>query len=450
MMKNKMLKEMNGFYSTKEIIHLFNTKEIDADWSFGDYKPSDTGKWTHNYHRYPAKFIPQLVERLIDEYIPHKEAHINDPFMGSGTTIVTAISRGFKASGTDINKIAYLITKVKSTPIEPEYLNKKIEQLLNRLKFLNGTQTTLFDDKIEPLIPQKHLDRINYWFTEKNKNELGKILRVINEEDDAVIRDFFLVAFSHILKNCSMWLQGSTKPTRDLKKDSAKPYDALRRHLIRMQKGNEAFYRIVPAKVRENLEQYLKIEIGDARKQPVSDESVDLVITSSPYVTSYEYADLHQLSTIWLDLTDDLKEYKKEFVGTSYKKYENKRLRSSIAMDIINKMSKKSRKMAKEIEAFFIDMEEVFDESFRILKQGGRCCYVIGDTKLKGVDILNAEIFAESLQYSGFKFDRLIKREIPSKILPQKRDEKTGRFAKNHEANSEAYPIEYIVTGLKE
>jgi len=54
------------------------------------------------------------------------------------------------------------------------------------------------------------------------------------------------------------------------------------------------------------------------------------------------------------------------------------------------------------------------------------------------------------LQYSGFKFDRLIKREIPSKILPQKRDEKTGRFAKNHEANSEAYPIEYIVIGLKE
>ena len=95
-------------------------------------------------------------------------------------------------------------------------------------------------------------------------------------------------------------------------------------------------------------------------------------------------------------------------------------------------------------------MEEVFDESFRILKQGGRCCYVIGDTKLKGIDVLNAEVFAESLQYSGFKFDRLIKREIPSKILPQKRDEKTGRFANNDEANSEAYPIEYIVIGLKE
>ncbi len=93
----------------KEIIHLFNTKEIDEDWSFVEYKPSDTGKWTHDYHRYPAKFIPQLVERLIDEYISLEDAHINDPFMGCGTTIVTALSRGFKTSGTDINKIAYFI-----------------------------------------------------------------------------------------------------------------------------------------------------------------------------------------------------------------------------------------------------------------------------------------------------------------------------------------------------
>jgi len=114
--------------SPEDILHLFNRKEIDNDWSFVEYKPSDTGKWTHDYHRYPAKFIPQLVEKLIDEYVPNKDAYINDPFYGCGTTIVTAISRGFKASGTEINKIAYLITKVKSTPIEPDYLDTKIKE----------------------------------------------------------------------------------------------------------------------------------------------------------------------------------------------------------------------------------------------------------------------------------------------------------------------------------
>lgn len=435
----------------RDVITLFNQKEIDKEWSFAEYKPSQTSKWTHGYHRYPAKFIPQLVEKLIDEYLPYREdAHVNDPFMGCGTTIVTAISRGFKASGTDINKIAYLITKVKSRPIDPDYLNRKIHQFLSRIKSLESAQTKLVDVSIEPMIPEKHIERIDYWFTEANKIKLGKILRIIQEDEDEAIRDFFKVAFSHVLKNCSIWLQGSTKPTRDFKKNAAEPYKILKRHLKKMQEGNRAFYKVVPARVQQDLDDYLNIKIGDAREQPVEDSSVDLIVTSSPYVTSYEYADLHQLSTIWLDLTEDLTEYRKEFIGTSYKKYEDKAVKSVVGRNIISEISDKSKKMAKEIEAFFIDMQEVFDESFRILKHGGRSCYVIGNTRLKGVEILNAEVFAESLEYSGFKLDRIIKREIPSKILPQKRDEVTGRFASNHDANSEAYPIEYVVIGLKE
>ena len=298
--------------SSEEILHLFNEKDIDADWSFAGFKPSDTGKWTHSYHRYPAKFIPQLVEKLIDEYIFSQYVHVNDPFMGCGTTIITAISRGFKASGTDINKIAYL------------------------------------------------------------------------------------------------------------KKNPAKPYDALRRHLKKMQRGNDDFYQVISQKVKERLNEYLNIKAQDAKTQPVADNSVDLIVSSSPYVTSYEYADLHQLSTIWLDFADNLTAYKKKFIGSAYKHCNNKELKSSIGQDIVNKMQEKSKKMAKEIETFFIDMQEVFAESHRILKKGGRCCYVIGDTMLKGVDILNAEVFAESLQHSGFTIDRIIKREIPLKILPQR------------------------------
>jgi DNA modification methylase len=437
--------------SPEEILHLFNEKDIDDGWSFAGFKPSDTGKWTHCYHRYPAKFIPQLVEKLLDEYISNKDAHINDPFMGCGTTIVTAISRGLKGSGTDINKISYLITKMKSTVIEPTYLEKKINYLLAKLQFLDGLQKSLFYKEIEPLISQKHIERINYWFTEENKNELGIILRVAYDEEDDTIRDFFLVAFSHILKNCSIWLQGSTKPTRDLKKNPAKPYNTLKRHLRKMQRGNNNFYQVVPKKVRERLNEYVNIKAQDAKTQIMADNSVDLIVSSSPYVTSYEYADLHQLSTIWLDFAENLTAYKKDFIGSGYKySNTNKELKSSIGQDIVQKMLKKSRKMSKEIETFFIDMQEVFAESYRILKKGGRCCYVIGDTVLKGVDILNAEVFAESLQYSGFTIDRIIKREIPLKILPQKRDLKTGRFANNNDANSEAYPVEYIVIGLKE
>ena len=81
--------------SSDEILKLFSNKNIDREWSFEGCKPSQTGKWTHGIHRYPAKFIPQLVEKLIDEYINSNNAHVNDPFIGSGTTITTAISKGF-------------------------------------------------------------------------------------------------------------------------------------------------------------------------------------------------------------------------------------------------------------------------------------------------------------------------------------------------------------------
>ncbi len=433
---------------TQQILQLFNEKQIDKGWAFAGCKPSETGKWTHDYHRYPAKFIPQLVEKLIAEYIIDGHAHINDPFMGSGTTIVTAISKGFQASGTDINKISYLVTKVKSKPIEPIYLEKKVNQFLSVLSFLDPSQNELYDTPIKPIIPEKHIEKIDYWFSTEHKNQLGTILTVISNQDDQTFRDFLRVAFSNILKNCSIWNKGYTKPTRDFKKKPTTPSTAIRRHLMKMQRGNEQFYNAVP--YLDKCEKHLNIQVGDAKEQPVPDNSVDLIVSSSPYVTSYEYADLHQLSTIWLDLTDDLNEYKKEFIGTSFKQYEDKQLNSQIATEIVDKMSSKSPKKAKEISAFFIDIEEVFDESFRILKRGGRCCYVIGNTRLRGVDILNAEVFAESLQYAGFKLDRIIKREIPLKILPQKRDEKTGRFASNDKANSEAYPTEYIVIGLKE
>ncbi|MCK4357926.1 MAG: DNA adenine methylase, partial [Candidatus Cloacimonetes bacterium] len=227
-----MSKQVEGI--TKEI---FETKKIDKEWSFSEFTRKETAKWTNCYHRYPAKFIPQLVEKLMDEYIKSKNAHINDPFMGSGTTIVSAIARGYKASGTDINKIAYLMTKVKATSIEPYYLRNKIKDFLYQIEKIDEDDGIFSPtNNLGPLIPEKHIERINYWFNEKNKIKLGKILRIIYNEKDENIRNFFKVAFSHILKNCSIWLQGSTKPTRDFKKNPMTPNKAIARHLKKMER----------------------------------------------------------------------------------------------------------------------------------------------------------------------------------------------------------------------
>ncbi|MCL5674670.1 MAG: hypothetical protein M1501_02845 [Candidatus Omnitrophica bacterium] len=81
-----------------------------------------------------------------------------------------------------------------------------------------------------------------------------------------------------------------------------------------------------------------------------------------------------------------------------------------------------------------------------MLKKGGKTCIVIGNTSLKGVEVLNAEVFAEQLQNLGLKIVNVIKREIPSKNLPSVRDEKTGKFAGISDKNKIfVYPTEYIL-----
>src|SRR5919197_5396296 len=111
------------------------SEKVDDSWSFKELDRSETSYLTHSYHTYPAKFIPQLAARLIKEN-SNIEDLICDPFMGSGTTLVEAIVRDRRAYGTDVNPVAVLITKAKTTPIEPEKLDRKVHSLQKALRHL--------------------------------------------------------------------------------------------------------------------------------------------------------------------------------------------------------------------------------------------------------------------------------------------------------------------------
>ena len=52
----------------QDILKLFEKIKIDPSWAFADKTRKDTAYITHGYHRYPAKFIPQIVSRLVEKY----------------------------------------------------------------------------------------------------------------------------------------------------------------------------------------------------------------------------------------------------------------------------------------------------------------------------------------------------------------------------------------------
>ena len=320
--------------SSSQIMEWFAKCEVAEPWSFVGCGPSVTGKWTHGYHRYPAKFIPQLVERLLDEYVKGRVGvpHVNDPFMGCGTTVVSAVACGYLGSGTDINPLAELVTLAKACPVVPSRLEAGVGSFLSAISPVGGIAD------VWPMVPAMHLERLDSWFHAETRDALACILSVIHEVPDAEVRRFFLVAFSHVLKTCSVWHQGSTKPYRDKSKRPVEPRVALERHLRKMVRGNASFWEAVPSVVKLRAREYVNVRVGSAACQPVGDGSVDIVISSSPYVTSYEYADLHQLSTMWLGYAEDLRAYRERFIGTAYKRCASGALGSALGRGVVSEM----------------------------------------------------------------------------------------------------------------
>src|SRR4030067_2438375 len=104
------------------------TIPIDYSWSFANKTIKVTSYITHGYYTYPAKFMPQLASRLIKEHSNENDIVI-DTFLGSGTTVVEAIVNNRIGIGTDINDIAYLIAKVKTTPIKTTELLQEYSKI---------------------------------------------------------------------------------------------------------------------------------------------------------------------------------------------------------------------------------------------------------------------------------------------------------------------------------
>ena len=410
------------------------------DWSFADKTIKDTSYITHGHYTYPAKFIPQLAERLIKQYTQEGEIVI-DPFMGSGTTIVEAIINNRTAIGVDINEIAILVSKVKSTPIENNVLKKCSYGLLAELKniFKNDFLAYLNAAKENINLPE----RVDYWFEDSNKNKLLVILSCILAIKNKDVQDFFCVAFAQILKSCSIWLQKSVKPTRDKNKKEIDPLAKLEWQIKRMLKKHFLFNELLPQKFLKNINDYRKVINSNAYQIPCENEKASLIVTSPPYVTSYEYADLHQLPSLWFGYLKELATFRKKFIGSSYRDENKKELESKTAEKIVSQLKNKKQ---REVQNYFADMLQSFLEMKRVLKKSGKAAVVIGNTQFQGVDILNAEVFQEQFENIGFSTYDIIERKIPSKMLPSTRDPKTGQFTKASNGNKKlVYPTEKIL-----
>jgi len=99
----------------------------DSAW---DFRGENTKSYSHGIHNYPAMFIPQVARRIIQNCSQIGDT-ICDIFCGSGTALVESRLLGRNAYGIELNPLAVLLAKVKTTAIRPELLQKTFLSLFS-------------------------------------------------------------------------------------------------------------------------------------------------------------------------------------------------------------------------------------------------------------------------------------------------------------------------------
>src|SRR3954469_11463705 len=92
---------------------LYQEHDLELSWSEASLPERERTKHVHRLHPYLGKFVPQLVEALLDRYVP-KGGNVLDPFAGSGTTPVEPLESGYDAPGLDVAAFNCLLTRVKT------------------------------------------------------------------------------------------------------------------------------------------------------------------------------------------------------------------------------------------------------------------------------------------------------------------------------------------------
>ena len=425
---------MNNCMKIIEDVKMFNFEKVQENqfWNTGEHKELKM----HRIHAYPAKF-PAFITTKALNFARENSIEVRtiaDIFCGCGTVAFEAKRNNINFWGSDINPVATMIAKTKSQ----NYTSSK-------LKAYYGVIMEVFSEsEVKCGTYEEANARLKYWYEKIQFEDLTRLKKAIQKVISLHSKYylFFICAFSNILKPTSRWLTKSIKPQIDPNKipaDVKSAFEAQCRFMIIANEESDA--------IGSSRSKIVTVNFLD---RSVKRPKVDIIITSPPYVTSYEYADLHQLSSLWLNYAEDYRELREGSIGSLHHVYNFDREFEQLnytGADIVFKLLDKDKGKARSVAKYFLDMQHMTRTCQPMLSESGIALFVIGDTEYKGVRVENARHLAESLLESGFNQVLITKRRVTGKILTPYRDE-YGRFTTDHNSRR-VYGEEFIVIGKK-
>jgi len=302
-------------------------------------------------HPYPAKFIADLPGAFLDTLPVPRHGVVMDPFCGSGTTLAEAQRRGYETLGVDLNPIACLIARVKTSPLSDGAL-RSAELVADKL--VKDRHVAV------PVIPN-----LDHWFKRPIQDALARLMAAIAEAPTEH-QDFLRLAASSIIVRVS----NQDSDTRYAAVDkNVRPNDVRAAFVRSCERLNSALAARDYSLTQSTVIQGDALETDLIRYQG----RVGAIITSPPYPNAYEYWLYHKYRMWWLGF-DPLAVKDKEIGARAH-------------------FFKKNHHTEQTFER---QMAAAFSKFSDALMPGGWVCVVVGRSIIHGKTVDNARIVEDA------------------------------------------------------
>ena len=359
-------------------------------------------------HPFPARMAPEIALDVISGC--RESLRVLDPMCGSGTVLAVARSRGHRAVGVDLDPLAVLTSKVWTTTVDAELLREQAATALSRARYLFGSVRTR--DAYPPNADAETQRFVRYWFDPYARRQLSALALAIQEVQNDETRNALLCAFSRLIitkqSGASLAMDLShSRPHRAFTRAPAEPFSKFLFAVDRVAKG------CVDGNVR-SPGPAAYVHHGDARSLVLADDSIDLVLTSPPYLNAIDYFRCSKFSLIWMGYSiRELRQARAVAVGTEVgKDAGNDRELQGILAALELKPRLPARQEAVLVR-YIDDMRGVVGEAARVLAAGGKAVFVVGENTLRGTFIPSSQMVEQVANVAGlWRTDRR-SRELP-------------------------------------
>lgn len=369
---------------------------------------------------------------------------IYDPFMGSGTTNVTAKTLGLNSVGTEAHPFVFTIAKAKMDwDVSQEGIVSFIELVEKKLpEKSKSLQTKSPNSEFPELILKCYGTQTIY--------DLWALRELIFDNlPEGNIYDFFFVVTTALLRNVSVAATGWPYIAPNKKKITSVDKDVLSEFVIlARQMANDLQNIKLTSKDCYKNTQHTLIN-GDSRNTSkyIPGESVDHVFTSPPYLNNFDYADRTRLELYfwgqaksWGEISEKIRTQLMTSATTqinrSDERYEihedfskecpevSRFVRESVEqLSMIRKTKGGKKSYDLMVAGYFNDIYQVLKDVYCVLKPHTYALFVLGDSAPYGIHIPTDKLIGDigvSIGFKSYEIEVLRTRGDKWKANPQR------------------------------